>query len=50
LNPCVSGKGEYLTKEKSKQKPADKVSEIIHDDVILTRISTTARENIRLES
>ncbi|MBK9104705.1 MAG: glycosyltransferase family 4 protein [Saprospiraceae bacterium] len=33
----------------SAQKLADKVLEIIHDDVILTRISTAARENIRLE-
>jgi len=33
----------------SAQNLADKVLEIIHDDVILTRISTAARENIRLE-
>jgi len=39
----------FIVHEGSAQKLADKVLEIIHDDVILTRISTAARENIRLE-
>jgi glycosyltransferase involved in cell wall biosynthesis len=39
----------FIVHGSSAQKLADKVLEIIHDDVILTRISTAARENIRLE-
>jgi glycosyltransferase involved in cell wall biosynthesis len=46
---CMDNHSGFMVKERSAQKLADKVLEIIHDDVILTRISTTARENIRLE-
>jgi glycosyltransferase involved in cell wall biosynthesis len=46
---CRDNHSGFLVKERSAQKLADKVLEIIHDDVILTRISNAARENIRLE-
>jgi glycosyltransferase involved in cell wall biosynthesis len=46
---CRDNYSGFLIKERSAQKLADKVLEIFHDDVILTRISTAARENIRLE-
>jgi len=46
---CMDNHSGFMVKKRSAQKLAHKVLEIIHDDVILTRISTTARENIRLE-
>ena len=46
---CMDNLNGFMVKERTAQKLADKVLEIIHDDVILTRISTAARENIRLE-
>ena len=46
---CRDNVSGFIVQGTSPQKLADKVLEIIHDDVILTRISTAARENIRLE-
>ena len=47
---CRDNESGFIVQGTSAQKLADKVLEIIHDDVILTRISTAARENIRLEA
>lgn len=47
---CRDNDSGFIVEGRSAQKLADKVLEIIHDDVILTRISTAARENIRLEA
>jgi len=46
---CRDNESGFIVQGRSARKLADKVLEIIHDDVILTRISTAARENIRLE-
>lgn len=45
---CRDNDSGFVVHGRSARKLADKVLEIIHDDVILTRISTAARENIRL--
>jgi glycosyltransferase involved in cell wall biosynthesis len=45
---CRDYESGFIVQGHSARKLADKVLEIIHDDVILTRISTAARENIRL--
>jgi glycosyltransferase involved in cell wall biosynthesis len=46
---CKDNESGFIVQGHSARKLADKVLEIIHDDVILTRISTAARENIRLQ-
>jgi len=47
---CKDNLNGFMIKGNSAQNLADKVLEIISDDVLLTRISTAARENIRLEA
>ena len=47
---CRDYQNGFLVKGRSTQKLVDKVLEIINDDVLLTRISTTAREHMEFES
>ncbi len=47
---CKDNQNGFIVKGRSAQNLANKVMEIISDDVLLTRISTAARENIRLEA